>query len=70
MEMNDQYNRGDMAWVLMSAVLVWLMIPGVGLLYSGLARRHSQTALLWQSLVSVSVVSFQWYVLRPQIDTC
>ena len=60
-EMNAQYDRGDMAWVLVSAVLVWIMVPGIGLLYSGLARRHSSTALLWQSFISISVVSFQWF---------
>jgi len=59
--MNAQYDRGDMAWVLTAAVLVWIMIPGVGLLYSGLARRQNSTALLWQSFLSVSVVSFQWF---------
>lgn len=61
LQMNDQYDRGDMAWVLVAAVLVWIMIPGVGLLYAGLARRHSSTALLWQSMIAVSVGTFQWF---------
>ncbi len=32
------YNPGDIAWVLASTALVWLMIPGVGFFYSGLLR--------------------------------
>ena len=58
--MNAQFDRGDMAWVLVAAVLVWIMIPGVGLLYAGLSRRTGSAALLWQSMVAVAVVSFQW----------
>ena len=35
------------------------MIPGVGFFYSGLARRKSALSLIWLSLMSISVVSFQ-----------
>ncbi|EPS43670.1 hypothetical protein H072_2462 [Dactylellina haptotyla CBS 200.50] len=59
--MNAQYDRGDMAWVLVAAVLVWLMIPGVGLLYAGLSRKHASAAQLWQGLVAVGIVTFQWF---------
>lgn len=48
--------------LLAAAVLVWIMIPGIGFLYAGLARRHHSLALVWQSLMSVAVVTFQWYV--------
>jgi len=59
---NLWYTTGDVAWVLASTALVWLMIPGVGFFYSGLARRKSALSLIWLSLMSISVVSFQ--VLR------
>jgi hypothetical protein len=32
------YSPGDIAWVLASTALVWIMIPGVGFFYSGLLR--------------------------------
>jgi Amt family ammonium transporter len=32
------YNMGDIAWVLASTALVWIMVPGVGFFYSGLLR--------------------------------
>lgn len=42
-----------------STALVLLMIPGVGFFYSGLARRKSALSLIWLSMMSTAVVSFQ-----------
>ena len=47
--------------MLMSTALVLLMIPGVGFFYSGLARRKSALSLLWLSVMSTAVISFQWF---------
>jgi len=55
------YNLGDIAWVLASTALVWVMIPGVGLFYSGLLRRKNALSMIWTSLASIAVVSFQWF---------
>lgn len=38
------------------------MIPGVGFFYSGLARRKSALSLIWLSLMSTAVISFQWFL--------
>lgn len=40
--------------------IVWLIIPGIGLLYGGLASRKSALAMLFQSLMVGSVTTFQW----------
>ncbi len=40
------YNPGDIAWVLASTALVWIMVPGVGFFYSGLLRRVYRTSPL------------------------
>ena len=40
--------------------IVWLIIPGIGLLYGGLARRKSSLSLLFQSLMVAAVTTFQW----------
>ncbi|CAG8537479.1 12152_t:CDS:2 [Acaulospora colombiana] len=53
------YNAGDIAWTLASTALVWLMIPGVGYLYSGLLRRKNALNQLWLAMVTIAVVSFQ-----------
>lgn len=44
-----------------SSALVLLMIPGVGFFYSGLARRKSALSLILLSMISVGVVSFEWF---------
>ncbi|KEY81006.1 ammonium transporter Mep2 [Aspergillus fumigatus] len=60
-DLNIYYSSGDIAWVVTSTALVLLMIPGVGFFYSGLARRKSALSLIWLSIMSVGVVSFQWF---------
>lgn len=37
------------------------MVPGLGFLYSGLARRKSALSLMWACMISGSVITFQWY---------
>jgi len=37
------------------------MVPGLGFLYSGLARRKSALSLMWACMVAGSVINFQWY---------
>lgn len=53
------YNVGDIAWVLTSTALVWIMIPGVGFFYSGLLRRKNALSMLYLSMITMAVVSFQ-----------
>lgn len=56
------FNAGDIAWVLASTALVWLMIPGVGYFYSGMARRKNALSLIMCCVLSLVVVSFQWFL--------
>lgn len=42
-------------YLIFCAFIVWLIIPGIGLLYAGLARRKSSLALLFQSLMVCGV---------------
>jgi Amt family ammonium transporter len=55
------YNMGDIAWVITSTALVFIMIPGVGFFYSGLLRRKNALSMIWLSMLSAAVVSFQWF---------
>lgn len=41
--------------------MVLVMIPGLGFLYSGLARRKSALSMIWACMGSFSVITFQWY---------
>ncbi|KAH7882865.1 ammonium transporter AmtB-like domain-containing protein [Phlebopus sp. FC_14] len=55
------FNLGDIAWTLASTALVWIMIPGVGFFYSGLLRRKNALSMIYLSVMTVAVVSFQWF---------
>lgn len=59
--LNDQFDKADMTWVATSAVLVWIMIPGVGLLYSGISRKKHALSLLWASIMAACLTAFQWF---------
>ncbi|GAA5952156.1 hypothetical protein JCM10213_006501 [Rhodosporidiobolus nylandii] len=56
------YNGADMGWILVSAVLVMIMAPGVGLLYSGLLRRKNALSMVFLSLMVFSMAAIQWFL--------
>ncbi|CAF3431141.1 unnamed protein product [Rotaria sp. Silwood1] len=56
-------DSASLTWVLISAALVWIMIPGIGLFYSGMTKRKSALSLLWLSLMTTAVTSFQWFAI-------
>ncbi|EJT99169.1 ammonium transporter [Dacryopinax primogenitus] len=55
------YNPGDLAWIIAATALVWIMIPGVGYFYSGLLRRKNALSMIYLSMMTLAVVSFQWF---------
>ncbi|WP_319242450.1 ammonium transporter [uncultured Propionivibrio sp.] len=56
-------NKGDNAWVLVSAALVILMsIPGLALFYGGLVRSKNMLSVLMQVFVTFSLISVLWVV--------
>ena len=60
-DLNTPYDKANMAWIMVAGSFVWLMVPGIGLLYSGLSRKKHALSLLWASIMTISVVTFQWY---------
>ena len=59
--LNQWYSSGDQAYIIVASAMVMVMIPGLGFLYSGLARRKSALSMIWACMFSASVVTFQWY---------
>jgi Amt family ammonium transporter len=59
--LNQWYSPGDQAYILIASAMVMVMIPGLGFLYSGLARRKSALSMIWACMASCSVITFQWY---------
>lgn len=60
-DFNSQFELANMVWIMVSSALVWIMIPGVGLLYSGLSRKKHSVSLLWSSIMCAGLISFQWF---------
>lgn len=56
-------NGADTVWVLISAALVMLMTPAVGLFYGGMVRKKNVLSIITQSLVVLALVSIQWIML-------
>lgn len=53
------YESGDITFSIMSTALVWLMIPGIGYFYSGMAREKNALSLIVCCLISLVIVSIQ-----------
>jgi len=59
--LNQWFQSGDQAYIIIASAMVLVMVPGLGFLYSGLARRKSALSLIWACMASCSVITFQWY---------
>lgn len=54
-------NKGDVAWMLISAALVLMMsVPGLALFYGGLVRTKNMLSILMQVFMIVSVAGLVW----------
>jgi Amt family ammonium transporter len=54
---------GDTAWVLVSAALVGLMVPGLAFFYGGLVRGKATLNTMLMCLGALAVVTVQWVAL-------
>jgi ammonium transporter, Amt family len=54
-------NKGDVAWMLVSAALVLMMsVPGLALFYGGLVRTKNMLSVLMQVFMIVSITGILW----------
>ncbi len=53
-------NAADNAWVLISAALVLIMIPGVGFFYGGMVRKKNAISTIILSFAIMAIISLQW----------
>src|SRR5512136_2343311 len=56
----QEINAADNAWVLISAALVLLMIPGVGFFYGGMVRKKNAISTIIFSFAIMGIISLQW----------
>jgi Amt family ammonium transporter len=53
-------SAGDTGFVMISAALVMLMTPGLGLFYGGMVREKNVLATIMQSFIVLGLISIQW----------
>ena len=53
-------NAADTSWVLISAALVMLMIPGLALFYGGMVRRKNVLSTIMMSFALLGVIGLLW----------
>jgi ammonium transporter, Amt family len=56
-------DTGVTCWLLVSAMLVMLMTPGVGLFYGGLVRKKNFISMIALSFVCLAVASIHWILI-------
>jgi ammonium transporter, Amt family len=61
-EKDPQYNPADIAWVLVSTALVFLMTPGLAFFYGGMVHRKNVISTMIKSVVAAGVVGVLWIV--------
>jgi Amt family ammonium transporter len=58
---NSQYEPAEVLLFTIGSSMIWIMVPGLAFLYSGLARRKNALSMIWIVMVSSFVGIFQWY---------
>src|SRR5258705_2631882 len=61
-ERDPQYSSADIAWVLVSTALVFLMTPGLAFFYGGMVHRKNVISTMIKSVVAAGVVGVLWIV--------
>jgi len=57
------YNKGDVAWMLTSTLLVLMMaVPALALFYGGMVRSKNMLSLSMQIFVTFSLLSVLWAI--------
>jgi Amt family ammonium transporter len=57
------YDKADTAWLIVSAALVLLMVPGLALFYGGMVRRQNVLSTMLHSFVLMGTVTLLWFAL-------
>ncbi|SPF51719.1 Ammonium transporter NrgA [Candidatus Desulfosporosinus infrequens] len=53
-------NAGDVSFVFLSTILVFLMTPGLALFYGGMVRKRNVLSIMMQSFAAIGLVTVIW----------
>lgn len=57
------FDSGSTAWMLASAAMVLLMVPGLAMFYGGMVRRKNILNTMMYSYVAMAIVGVQWVLV-------
>ena len=60
---NEQFNSGDLAWMLISSAMVMIMTPGLSFFYGGMVNKKNVVSTMLQSFMALGIVSLLWYTV-------
>ncbi|MGO1337280.1 MAG: ammonium transporter [Leuconostoc fallax] len=60
-------NSGDLAWVLISAALVWIMTPGLALFYGGLGEKRNLFHTMFVPVLIIGIATVVWFLIGYSI---
>lgn len=58
--MNGTINNGDVAFMVITTVLVFFMTPGLAFFYGGLVERKNALTMMMYTFVSIGIVTVMW----------
>jgi ammonium transporter, Amt family len=62
-ENSDEFNTGDIAWVLVaSGLVIFMTLPGLALFYSGMVRIQNVLATVMQSVSIACLITVLWFI--------
>jgi Amt family ammonium transporter len=56
--------------MMVSSALVLLMVPGLGLFYSGVSEKSSALSMMWLSMMTTSLIGVQVCSLSVNAISC
>jgi ammonium transporter, Amt family len=62
-EATEQFDTGNIAWMISAAGLVLLMTPGLSYFYGGMVSSKNIISTMLQSFVALSVITVLWFVV-------
>ena len=56
----DSINTGDVAFMVITTVLVFFMTPGLAFFYGGLVERKNSLTMMMYTFIAIGIVTILW----------
>ncbi|MFI3314736.1 MAG: ammonium transporter [Rikenellaceae bacterium] len=59
--MAEHFNTGNVAFMMLATLLVFIMTPGLAFFYGGLVERKNSLTMMFYTFISIGIVTVMWY---------